>query len=319
MKFIYITAFVNEGFFLEVKKGMNDAADMLGVGCTFTGTPDADVDTLNRMVRQAIQEKYDGIAVDIFSPGIFTDVIKEAKDAGIPVIAFNIDDPGSGRLAGVQQNFYRAGKSLGERALPRIQENSTVIVALHDEGVSALDERAQGISEAITGKNVKIKTVITGNTPDLAKEAILKNLSSDVSAVLCTGQSDTEGAGLAIQTLAGAKPYLAGFDVSDGIKKLINEGIIDFSIDQQPYIQGFYPLLMLYQNATRGIVPFDIDCGSDMIDKESTGFKVDSLPGCRPVCFNDSSLVRKIPGISLSFLQVFNIIQCFLVYSYILN
>jgi simple sugar transport system substrate-binding protein len=268
MKFIYITAFVNEEFFIEVKKGMNDAAYMLGVNCTFTGTPDADVDTLNRMVRQAIQEKYDGIAVDIFSPGVFTDVIKEAKDAGIPVVTFNIDDPGSGRLAGVQQNFYRAGKNLGERALPRIQANSTVIVAMHDEGVSALDERGQGISDAIASKNVTIKTIITGNTPDLAKEAILKNLSADVSTVLCTGQSDTEGAGLAIQALSGVKPYLAGFDISDGIKKLINEGIIDFSIDQQPYVQGFYPLLMLYQNRTRGVVPFDIDCGSDMVDKK---------------------------------------------------
>jgi simple sugar transport system substrate-binding protein len=268
MKFIYITAFVNEDFFIEVKRGMSDVADMLGVNCTFTGTSDADADTLNRMVRQAIQEKYDGIAVNIFSPGVFTDVIKEAKVAGIPVIAFNIDDRNSGRLAGVQQNFYRAGKSLGERAFPRIQENSTVIVTMHDGGVSALDERAQGISDALMSKNVKIKTVITGNTPDLAKEAILKILSPDVNAVLCTGQSDTEGAGLALQTISGTRPYLAGFDVSDGIKKIIKEGIIDFSIDQQPYVQGFYPLLMLYQNRTRGVVPFDIDCGSDMIDKD---------------------------------------------------
>jgi simple sugar transport system substrate-binding protein len=273
MKFIYITAFVNEEFFSDVKKGMNDAADMLGISCTFTGTPDIDVETLNKMIRQAIQEKYDGIAVNIVSPGIFTDVIKEVKAAGIPIVAFNIDDPNSGRLAGVQQNFYRAGKSLGERALPRIKENSIVIITMHDEGVSALNERAQGINDGIMGKNVKIKTVSTGNTPDLAKKAILKNLSSDVSAVLCTGQSDTEGAGLAIQTFSGVKPYLAGFDVSDEIKKLINEGIIDFSIDQQPYVQGFYPLLMLYQNRTCAVVPFDIDCGSNMIDKDALATK----------------------------------------------
>jgi simple sugar transport system substrate-binding protein len=269
MKFIYITPFVNEDFFINVKKGMNDAAGLLRVSCEFTGTPETDSAALNQMVRQAIEERYDGIALNITSQGLFTEVIKEAKEAGIPAVAFNIDDPSSGRLAGVQQNFYKAGKILGERALSHIKENAKVIITLHDAGVSALDERARGISDVIKAKNVKIETIVSGNTPELARDTLIKSLVSDVAAILGTGQSDTEGAGLAVKQLNAPRPYVAGFDTSDGIKNLIRKGILDFSIDQQPYVQGFYPLLMLYQNKTLGVIPFDIDCGSGIIDRDS--------------------------------------------------
>jgi simple sugar transport system substrate-binding protein len=267
LKFIYITAFVDEGFFDTVKKAMNDAASLLKVGCSFTGTPGYDTDALNRMVRAAIAEKYDGIALNIINPGIFTDVISEARGAGIPVVAFNIDDPDSGRLAGVQQNFYRAGKKAGEKALPHFSENSRVLITFHDAGVSALDERARGIRDALALNNIRIETLITGNSPDLARDTILKNLSPGIAAILGTGQSDTEGAGLAAKTL-NPMPYVAGFDLGAGTIELIREGVIDFAIDQQPYVQGFYPLMMLYHNKTFGVVPFDIDCGSSIIDKE---------------------------------------------------
>ncbi|MDR0835467.1 MAG: substrate-binding domain-containing protein, partial [Tannerella sp.] len=244
-KYIYITAFIEEEFFIEVKKGMTDAASLLGVNCVFTGTKDADIPALNGMIKKAIEEQYDGIALNIFSPGIYDDVIKEANAANIPVIAFNIDDPHSGRLAGVQQNFYSAGKRLGEKTLPHLQENDSILIALHDKGVSALDDRAKGIVEALKTKNVHIKYIITGNTPEIARKSIQAVLTTDIRAILCTGQSDTEGAGLAAKALSGSKPYIAGFDVSEGITQLIKEHIIDFSIDQQPYIQGFYPLLMM--------------------------------------------------------------------------
>ena len=54
MKFIYITPFVNEDFFIPAKKGMEDAAGLLGVGSVFTGTKDADSAALISLVKDAI-------------------------------------------------------------------------------------------------------------------------------------------------------------------------------------------------------------------------------------------------------------------------
>jgi simple sugar transport system substrate-binding protein len=268
-KYIYITPFVEEDFFIEVQRGMSDAAVLLGVNCLFTGIQEADVPALKKLIRKAIDEKYDGIALNIFSSGIYNDVIEEINAANIPVVAFNIDDPLSGRMAGVQQNFYKAGKRLGEKALPHLHKNDTILITMHDDGVSALNERVQGIKDVLKAKNIKVKVVISGNTPAIACNTILKNLTPAISAILCTGQSDTEGAGLAVKSLSGSKPYIAGFDVSEGIKQLIAEDIIDFSIDQQPYVQGFYPLLMMCQNRNQGVIPFDIDTGCNLIDKKA--------------------------------------------------
>jgi ABC-type sugar transport system substrate-binding protein len=50
-KYIYITAFIDEEFFIEVKKGMADAASLLGVKCIFFGTKDADILALNHIIK----------------------------------------------------------------------------------------------------------------------------------------------------------------------------------------------------------------------------------------------------------------------------
>lgn len=75
LKFIFITCVVNEDFFIPVKKGMEDAAEMLDVECLFTGTDGVDIAAQAEMVRQAIKDKYDGIALNIIDPVGFDVVI----------------------------------------------------------------------------------------------------------------------------------------------------------------------------------------------------------------------------------------------------
>jgi simple sugar transport system substrate-binding protein len=268
LKFIYIAPFIHEDFFIPVKQGMNDAASLLGVSACFTGVPDADIDNLIGVIEKAIADKYDGIAIDFLHPDKFTQVVHKALEVDIPVVAFNMDAPGSGRLAGISQNFFKAGKTFAGRAAGKINKNAAVLVTMHDSGVAALDERLRGIKDGLSGLDLTIQTIVSGNTPELARDRILESLEAGITAILCTGQSDTHGAGLAVKTLSENKrPYVAGFDVCDGIRELINENIIDFTIDQQPYVQGFYPLMMLYQYRSGKIMPFDIDTGSVIVGK----------------------------------------------------
>ena len=270
MKFIYITPFVNEDFFIPVKKGMEDAAKLLGVRSVFTGTKDADNTALISLVKNAIKDKFDGIALSIAQSRVFAEVIQQSLDAGIPLITFNMDDPATSRLATVSQFFYRAGKGFANRALPHLSKGAKILACMHDASVGALEERLRGIKDGLGDLDLNIRTIISGNTPELAKDAILANIDSGTEAVLCTGQSDTYGAGLAAITLSKSRrPYVAGFDVCDEISGFIKDGIIDFTVDQQPYVQGFYPLLLLYQYKTRAIVPFDIDTGNAIIDREA--------------------------------------------------
>ncbi len=76
LRFIFITTCVEEDFFKPVKKGMRDAAKMMDVDCTFTGTKGVDLPAQAAMVRQAVKDGYDGIAVDIIDPVAFDEVLQ---------------------------------------------------------------------------------------------------------------------------------------------------------------------------------------------------------------------------------------------------
>lgn len=272
LRFLFISPVKDEQFFDPVKKGMQDAARMMGVEAVFTGTPGVDVAAQAAMVTKAVADGYDGIAVDLIDTVAFDEVVQLALDKGVPVVGFNTDDlTPNVRLSCVSQNLYKAGRVLGQKAAESIPEGSQVLVTLHDEGISALEDRFRGLTEELRKKNITWKRLITGPDPIKAREAILQALkdSPDIKVVLSTGQADTEGAGLALEkAYKGKDCWSAGFDLSPAILRLIKVDFIRFTIDQQPYIQGFYPVIQLTLLCRYGIRPSTIDTGAWVITKE---------------------------------------------------
>jgi simple sugar transport system substrate-binding protein len=99
-----------------------------------------------------------------------------------------------------------------------------------------------------------------------------KGPDSRIRVVLGTGHADTEGAGLAIAEQFQDKGcWAAGFDLSPNILRIIQSGEIRFTIDQQPYAQGFYPVIQLTLLKRFGIRPYSIDAGSAMITASNVG------------------------------------------------
>jgi simple sugar transport system substrate-binding protein len=274
LKFAFVTCAVGAKFFEPVKKGMNDAADMLGVRCDFIGTEGVDVVEQVKIIRQAIDSGYDGIAVNIIDPEAFDEVIQEAMAKGIPVVGFNVDDQATpnARLSCVNQKLYKAGQSLAQFVLPQIPANAQVLITMHDEGVSALEDRRDGIQSILKQKNVVSTVIIPGNVSSKGVDVIAKALNENpgIRIILGTGQADTEAAGMAIEKYFVGKGYwAAGFDLSPKTLQLIKDGHILCTVDQQPYVQGFYPVVQLTHYLRYGIIPSDVDAGATIIDKSN--------------------------------------------------
>ncbi len=274
LRFIFITTCVDEDFFIPVKKGMEDAARLMGVHCEFTGTHGVDVKEQAEMVRRAVAAGYDGIALNLIHPTAFDDVVAEAIEKGVPVVGFNVDDhlTPNARLSSVNQDVYEAGRTLARRALEFVPPGSHILMTLHDEGVSSLDDRLRGEQEVLKTKNITWTVVVTGRHPEPASHVVTKALRTDprIRTVLCTGQADTEGAGLAIERDFAGKGYAAaGFDLSPNILRLIKAGHIRFTIDQQPYTQGFYPVVQLALDCRYGLAPSSMDAGAGIIDRRN--------------------------------------------------
>jgi len=273
LRFIFIAPVIHEEFFLPVRKGMADAAKMMGVEAVFTGTEGVDAKAQATMVTKAVEDGYDGIAVDIIDPVAFDEAVKSALDKGMPVVAFNTDDSNSpnARLSTVSQNLYQAGRTVGAEALKFIPPNSKVLITMHDAGVSALEDRARGIQDELKQKGIAWKIIIASPVVSKAEEIIAQALKEnpDIKVVLCTGQADTEAAGLVLEKhYQGKGDATAGFDLSPNILRLVSAGVIRFTIDQQPYAQGFYPVIQLTLLCRYGIKPTNIDAGAFLITKE---------------------------------------------------
>lgn len=276
LRLLFISPVIHEEFFLPVKKGMRDAAKRMGVEATFTGTEGVDTKAQAAMVTRAVKDGYDGIAVDIIHATDFDQPIEDAIAAGVPVVAFNTDDvTPNARLSTVSQDLYEAGKTVATRALDFIPSGSGVLVTMHDAGVSALEERRRGIEDVLKQRGIKWTVIISTPHPKKARDVITKTLTDNprIKTVLGTGQADTEGAGLAIaENFHGKGYHTAGFDLSPNILRLLDAGVIEFTIDQQPYIQGFYPVVQLTLLLRYGIRPADIDAGATVITrKEAKG------------------------------------------------
>ncbi len=278
--FVFITTCRDEDFFRPVKKGMEDAAKMLNVRCEFRGTAGVDVKAQVEMVRKAVAEGCDGIALNIIDPDAFDEVVQETVDKGVPVVAFNVDDhrTPNARLSAVCQRFYKAGKMLGERASAFVPDGGHVLMTMHDEGISALEDRLRGAQDVLKKRGITWKMAVTGAEPENASRVIVKALRNKlrIRTVLCSGQADTEGAGLALERHFKGKGYsAAGFDLSPNILRLIKAGHIRLTIDQQPYAQGFYPLVQLTLLRRYGIVPSNIDAGAGIIDRRNIDDVID--------------------------------------------
>ena len=274
LRFAFITCAVDGQFFEPVKKGMLDAADMLGVHCDFMGTEGVDLTAQAMMVQKAVKEGYDGIALNIIDSNAFDSVIQEAMDAGVPVVGFNVDDQTTpnARLSSVNQQLYKAGESLAKSILKDIPPKAHVLLTKHDEGVSALEDRLSGLQNILKSKNVTWSVLISGNESNQGAEKIVSFLNQhpEIKIILCTGQSDTEAAGIAIEKFFAGKGYWsAGFDLSDKTLQLIKDGHIRCTIDQQPYIQGFYPVVQLTHYVRYGLLPSDINAGAALIDQSN--------------------------------------------------
>jgi simple sugar transport system substrate-binding protein len=274
LRLAFITCAVDARFFEPVKKGMRDASEMMGVRADFLGTEGVDIPAQVEMVRQAVKDGYDGIALNIIDPEAFDEVVQEAIDQGVPVVGFNVDDHASpnARLSSVNQRLYEAGRSLASKLLPEIRENAHVLMTMHDEGVSALEDRLRGLQDVLKAKGVRWTVIVTGNDSAQGAERIAEALRahSDIRIVLGTGQSDTEAAGLALEKhFAGQEYWSAGFDLSDTTLRLVKAGVIRCTVDQQPYIQGFYPVVQLALYCRYQIQPSDIDAGAAIIDRDN--------------------------------------------------
>ncbi len=239
-------------FWDVVKSGAEQAGSDLGVTVTYQG--DGDPVKQSQLIDAAVATKPDGLIVSMANPDGVKNAVEKAVAAGIPVITINSGLEKSkefGAQTHVGQSEFIAGQGAGEQLAKADAKN--VICVIHEAGNSGLEERCKGAEDTLGGtvSNVQVDVANIADAQNTIKSKLLADPSIDGVLSLNPGIAVA-----ASQAIAEAKSTatLATFDVSEDVTKLIEDGKILFAVDQQPYSQGYLPVMFLTLQKRNGDV-----------------------------------------------------------------
>ncbi len=276
LKFVFVNHVTTNPFFVPTQYGAADASKLLGCSYQWTGSESSNVNQMVNAINSAITGGANGIAVSLIDLHAFNGPVEQALKAGIPVVAYNADAPGNKRLSYIGQDLKLAGEKMGERIVAAVPSGD-VALFIATPGSANLQPRIEGAEKAIkdSGKPINVHTVATGAAVPAelsAIEAYWQGHQSTKGMYAVDGGS-TESLAKVMQKfgLAGKGVKAGGFDLTEQTQKLLLEGNIEFTIDQQPYLQGFLPVLQLYMWHASGSLtgPAETDTGLKFLNKET--------------------------------------------------
>jgi simple sugar transport system substrate-binding protein len=282
-KFVIVNHVTTNPFFVPTQYGAADACKLLGCSYQWTGSESSNVNQMVNAINTAVTSGANGIAVALIDLHAFNAPVEAALKAGIPVVAYNADAPTNKRLSYIGQDLFLAGVQMGERIVAAVPSGD-VALFIATPGSANLQPRIEGAESAIkkSGKPINVHTVATGAAVpgELSTiEAYWQGHQSTKGMYAVDGGS-TESLAKVMQKFGlPAKGVKAGgFDLTEQTQKLLQEGNIEFTIDQQPYLQGFLPVLQLFLWQVSGSLtgPAETDTGLKFLSKETVAPYVES-------------------------------------------
>ncbi len=274
-KFVFVNHVTTNPFFTPTQYGAADACKLLGCSYQWTGSENSNVSQMVNALNTAVTSGADGIAVALIDLHAFNAPVEAAIKAGIPVISYNADAAGNARLSYVGQDLFKAGEEMGKRIVEAVGSGE-VGLFIATPGSANLQPRIEGAEKAIkdSGKSITSHSVATGAAVAQEQSAIEAWYLSHKSAkgMYAVDGGSTESLAKVMQKLGlGGKVKAGGFDLTEQTQKLLQEGNIEFTIDQQPYLQGFLPVLQLFQYKVSGTLtgPAEVDTGLKFLNKET--------------------------------------------------
>ncbi len=257
LRFIVVThGQAADPFWSVVKNGVDQAAREMGVRVEYRAPQTFDMVQMARLIDAAVAARPDGLVVSIPDANALGRSIQAAVRAGIPVISINSGADVFKRLGvmvHVGQEEYLAGKGAGER-MKALGVKAAVCVN-HEVGNVSLDQRCKGFADGLGGK-VEILAVKTDFTE--ARNAIANYLqrNPNLEGILTLGPVGAEPALQALQQVGRlGRIRFATFDLSTAVLEALEKKQMDFAVDQQQYLQGYLPIVLLTLYKRYGLLP----------------------------------------------------------------
>jgi simple sugar transport system substrate-binding protein len=279
-KFVFINHVTTNTFFQATQYGLADAAAMLGLPKPqWTGSETSNVSQMVSAMNTAISGKVDGIAVSLVDKTAFNGPVKKALAAGIPVVSYNADVPTNPRLNYIGQDLYASGTAAGQHIAKLLPSGSKIAIFIATPGSLNIQPRADGAIAALkaANKGFVVKQIATGADESKEQSAIdaFYTGNKDYKGLFAVDAGSTQGVANVMKkyNLASQGYHGGGWDLLTSTEQSIKSGILDFTIDQSAYLQGFLPTLYLYLYKLSGtlVTPPETDTGLKFVTKSNVG------------------------------------------------
>ena len=236
-------ASAGDAFWDVVQNGADAAAEDLGVEVTYQGSGEPDEQA--QFIDAAVSDEVDGIVVSLANPDAMREPLAGAEEAGIPIITINSGEDESASLGAVThvgQTETIAGQGAGEQLAEAGVTN--LICVIHEPGNIGLEQRCEGATQGLGGAVENLQVDI--NDVAGAQNTIQSSLQADPSIDGVLALNPAIGAA-AVDAVAGAgsEAQIATFDLSGDVVSAIEDGSILFAVDQQQFLQGYLPIVLL--------------------------------------------------------------------------
>ena len=245
-KFVFVNHVTTNPFFTPTQYGAADACKLLGCSYQWTGSENSNVAQMVNALNSGVTSGADGIAVALIDLHAFNAPVEAAHQGGHPGSRLQ-------RRRGRERapRLHRPGPETGRRKDGRTDRrrvgSGEVGLFIATPGSANLQPRIEGAEKAIkaSGKAITAHTVATG-------AAVARSELGDRSAGTratkarraCTRSTAAAPKASRKSCRSSASPSkgvnAGGFDLTEQTQKLLKEGNIEFTIDQQPYLQGFH-------------------------------------------------------------------------------
>jgi simple sugar transport system substrate-binding protein len=296
LTFAIVTHTAGNGFFDPVYVGAQVAAEMIGAKVLLLGSesptddPAREIEILNQIVQDPT---LDGLIMTTPQVGAYDDIVKAAESAGIPVATTNSFDGQMYNRSAISHTGQDAsaaaiaGEALVDCLAERgIESGSILLPSSTAMGNIEVNNRVTSAVEAIVTKlqeQDKLGNFVVDAGPE--NTGIDTNPNDPVNSIVSLFESrgDVVGAfaGNNVFTPALAKAVeqmgqsgeicAYGFDLGPAQQEALRSGALTGALGQQPFLQGFWPVMQLYLEIDRGISAANLDTRAQLVTGDSVG------------------------------------------------
>jgi simple sugar transport system substrate-binding protein len=247
----------SDSYWAVVKKGVDDAAKLMGVNVSYDAPQTTDMVAMSRLIDAAVTQKVQGLVVSIPDAAALDKSLKAAMNAGVPVIVIDSGKDAAEKL-GVKlyvgtTSYFEQGVLAAKRLIAAGVKKG--VCANHDPGNEINESACDGFKKGMDGHGDRVEISLDPTDTASRINAYLR-AHPDVTGILALGAPQAEYIAAALRQNGSISKYQIGnFDVSGDTLTALSKKELLFSLDSQQYLMGYLPVILLTLNARYGLMP----------------------------------------------------------------